>query len=88
MTAARFFGGLLMAFGVMIGGLSGLCTVVGLAFSLGSPGDVSMLPLVALFGAPPIAVGIGLFFLGRYLWRQGVPPAPKPVTASEDPPAP
>jgi hypothetical protein len=29
-----------------------------------------MLPAVALFGGPPITIGVGLIFGGRYLIRQ------------------
>ena len=88
MTAARFFGGLLMTFGVLIGGLSGLCTVVFLGFSLSTPGDRSMLPLVVLIGGPPIAVGLALFFGGRHLWRRGAPAPPPRAAIFDDPPPP
>jgi hypothetical protein len=87
MTAARFFGGLLMAVGVMVAGLSGLCTIVFLAMSL-PPNGASMIPLVLIIGGPPIAIGLGLIFGGRVLWRHGAPPDPKALEIFDDPPPP
>jgi hypothetical protein len=68
---ARFFGGVMMAIGVLIGGLAGLCTgamvVAGLASAHPEPG-LALMGL--LFGSVPIAIGVGVFFIGRMLWRR------------------
>ncbi len=64
------FGGILFGCGLLIATLSGLCCGVLLVSSLFSgeqPGDV--IPLVAMFGAVPLAIGLGLFFWGRALMR-------------------
>jgi hypothetical protein len=87
MTAARFFGGLLITVGALIGGLSGLCTAVGLAFSLTGK-DMGMAPVVLIVGGPPIAIGVGLFFGGRALWRRGAAPPPKTLEVFDEPPPP
>ena len=66
----QLFGGILLAVGILVAGLSGLCSLAVL-FSPGEFGSgLSMLPLVALFGGPPIAVGVGLTLGGRHLIRQ------------------
>lgn len=65
--------------GILIAGLSGLCSLIW-PFNPGL-GGFSMLPLVALFGGPPIAIGVGLIFGGRYLIRQAR--AAKPSDVSE-----
>ncbi|MBX7249948.1 MAG: hypothetical protein K1X35_13000 [Caulobacteraceae bacterium] len=77
----RFFGGLLMVAGGLIAGLAGVCTLVfggGSAMDLanghgyGLGGDLGgLLALVGIFGGVPIAVGLLLFFLGRWVRRQG-----------------
>jgi len=79
----RFFGGLLLAVGVLIGGLGGLCTLVFIGMSIVGeagehyPGAISnLLPtaILSLFvGAIPMGIGAGLFFLGRSLWRSAGP---------------
>jgi len=73
-TVKRFFGGLLMAVGALIGGLGGLCTLgfVGtIIVAQTSGGDHFDAALTALLccavGAIPMGIGAGLFFLGRSL---------------------
>lgn len=67
------FGGILLAVGILIAGASGICSLTVL-FGGGFGGSgfddfLSMLPLVALFGGPPLAAGIGIAFGGRALIR-------------------
>lgn len=63
-------GGLLLGVGILVAGASGLCSLVMLVMSLSEPsGLVDVLPMVLLFGGIPIAIGLGLFFLGRSLLR-------------------
>jgi hypothetical protein len=73
----RLFGAMLMVVGGLIIALCGLCSlgVVGMVLvdvfrSPAASGDVvTMVPMVAIFGGVPIAVGFGVFFLGRGLYR-------------------
>ena len=86
----RFFGGLMMAAGGVIAVTSGLCSVVLTVMALGDAiqrpsGNVGELltlgvPMVLLFGGIPFAVGLGLFFIGRKLYREHpvAPPAGPP----------
>ncbi len=61
----RLVGGTLMAVGALIGGLSGLCTVV-FATSITRLSDVSP---ALIFGGIPLLAGVGLFALGRRIFR-------------------
>jgi len=94
-----FFGALLLGVGILIAGASGLCMLLffgGALFSGGPSGQeqLSMLPAVVIVGGVPLAIGIGLFFLGRTLLRQadtetraraaGQPEA-TPVPEADDP---
>lgn len=73
----RFFGALLMAVGGLIAGLCGLCTggfivvFLVLAFrgnsDFDSPMGAILFPLMQ--GGVPILIGLGLFFIGRRLYR-------------------
>ena len=66
-----FFGGLLLAVGILIAGASGLCSLTILGMGLTeSGGMVMMLPMVAVVGGIPFAFGLALFFGGRALLRQ------------------
>jgi len=69
----QFFGGLLLAVGILIMTGSGLCTVViiggGLTSGTSLDQALSDLPLVLLIGGVPFALGLGLFFGGRALLR-------------------
>jgi hypothetical protein len=66
----RFFAALLMTIGALIAGLSGLCSAVFLVGYASSGPDRQMIVLPLFFGAPPILFGVGLFLLGRRLWRR------------------
>ncbi|CAN5439280.1 hypothetical protein BH10PSE14_BH10PSE14_25320 [soil metagenome] len=69
----QFFGGLLLAIGILIMTGSGLCTVVVIGMGLSSMkiGEaLSALPLPLIVGGVPFAIGLGLFFLGRNLSRE------------------
>lgn len=55
----RFFGGLLIGLGILIGGSSGLCA---LAF-------IPIAGPVVLIAVIPIGIGAALFIAGRALWR-------------------
>jgi hypothetical protein len=75
----QLFGGILLAIGILIAGASGLCSLVVL-FSPGEFSGFGMLPAVALFGGPPIAIGVGLAFGGRHLIRQARAEKPDDVS--------
>lgn len=71
----RFFGTAMMAVGVLLAGLSGLCTLgyagIGL-WAWASEGDgygVAMVIMALLSGVVPILVGVGLYFGGKTLRR-------------------
>jgi hypothetical protein len=68
---ARFFGVLLIVAGVLVMGLCGLCSAGVLIASLASPGEefsgLAMIPVVGIVGGVPIALGAGMFILGRQL---------------------
>ena len=69
----QFFGGLLMAIGILIMTGSGLCTIVviGMGLSSMSPGEaLSALPLPLIVGGVPFIIGLGMFFGGRRLLRE------------------
>jgi hypothetical protein len=64
----QLLGGILLAVGILIAGVSGLCSLVVL-FSSGEFGGLSMLPAVLLFGGAPFAIGAGIGFGGWSLIR-------------------
>ena len=66
------FGGLLLAAGVLIATLSGLCSLAFLAnFISEKDGNlVDMLEVAAVFGGPPLAVGVGLMIGGRAILKK------------------
>ena len=68
---ARLFGALLMAVGVLMMTLCGLCSLVFVISTAGSGGGEAggMLLLVLVIGGVPIAIGFGIFWLGRWLRR-------------------
>jgi len=69
-TVAKLFGAMLMAVGVLIAGLAGLCSAAMIVMMINQPsGAASALPLVATFGGVPIVIGVGIFIGGRALWR-------------------
>jgi len=72
----RLLGGLMIAIGALVAGLSGLCSVAFFASVSGNYGDwqgaASTLPLILLFGGIPIAAGIALAFAGRHVIRSAM----------------
>jgi hypothetical protein len=70
----RFFGGLLVALGILIAGLGGLCTlvIVGAAFVDGESFINAIQATIgfARIGSIPIAIGVGLIFAGRGLLKK------------------
>lgn len=84
------FGGLLMAAGILIAGLSGLCTLTVAGASLfdggsGSGEVLSMIVAAGIFGGVPFLIGLGLFFAGRALIRSAR--EPEPFRQAPSPPA-
>lgn len=69
----KLFGNLLLGCGIIVAGLSGLCTLIvaGSALVGSSSGEeaLSVIPASLIFGGIPVAIGIGLFFGGRALVR-------------------
>lgn len=64
------FGGILLAVGILVAGVSGLCSLGMLVMGLGEPsGALDFLPMVLLIGGIPFLIGLGLFFAGRSLLR-------------------
>jgi hypothetical protein len=65
----RLFGALLMAVGVLMMALCGLCSLAGVIYAVGSGGSDMGLSLlfVLSFGGVPIIAGLGIFWLGRSL---------------------
>lgn len=64
----QLLGGCLQAVGVIIAGLSGLCTLMGLA-AINSLQSFGASIGALFFQCIPIAIGVGLFFAGRVLIR-------------------
>ena len=89
-----FFGAMLLGCGILIAGLSGLCTV----FALGSAvlggmnrEEMMYLPAVLIFAGVPFVIGVGAFFGGRHLIRTADkedvsyrPPAAPPPTPPDE----
>ena len=65
----RFFGGILLAIGILIAGASGLCTLIVLLSSFGD-GMKGVIPMALIVGGLPMAIGGGLIYAGRYLLRR------------------
>jgi hypothetical protein len=59
----RFFGGLLLAVGILIAGGSGICSLAVL-FDSGEYGGMEMLSAVAIFGGIPFVIGAGIGVAG------------------------
>ena len=77
------FGGILMAAGILIAGASGLCSLFVL-FSSGEFGGLSMLPVVAMFGGIPLAVGVGIAY-GGYALIKNARDQRDPTVEQQDP---
>ena len=63
------FGGLLLAVGILVAGVSGLCSLAFFVMGLGDGGLSGILPMILVVGGLPFAIGLGLFFGGRSLLR-------------------
>lgn len=69
------FGGILLAVGLIVMTLSGLCSGVFVAMMLAEGSldsemlSILLMPLV--IGGVPFVIGLGLFVLGRVLLREG-----------------
>jgi hypothetical protein len=88
MSAGQFFGVLLIAAGVLIAALCGLCTVAIIAASVSTPSDPQgyggggMIGIALLLGGVPTLVGCLMIWGGIVLFRSGRKPPPpvKPET--------
>lgn len=68
----KLLGGILLAVGVLIMGLSGLCTLSSILIGMGGGSGTAMLGwavLAIVVGGIPFAFGLALFLLGRWLIR-------------------
>jgi NhaP-type Na+/H+ or K+/H+ antiporter len=67
----KMLGGILLAMGVLIAGTSGLCSLYFLVqFAARSQSSTDQwLPQILIVGGLPLAMGLGLFFVGRKLLR-------------------
>jgi hypothetical protein len=65
----RFFGAALMAVGVLVMALCGICSTCGVIMGLTDPtfGGGDTIGLVLLIGGVPFAIGLGTFFAGKAL---------------------
>lgn len=68
------FGGLFLGAGILIAGLSGLCSLLILVMSVADGQVLDMLPIVLIVGGIPVAIGLGLFFIGRAMLRSARKP--------------
>jgi TRAP-type C4-dicarboxylate transport system permease small subunit len=73
----KVFGGILMGCGILIAGVSGLCVLilgVGLfsefGSDMGTEDVISMIPMALTYVGLPIAIGVALIFLGRFVIRE------------------
>jgi hypothetical protein len=72
---ARFFGGALIAVGIMMMLLCGGCGVLFLGYFLfetmraSNPEDISFILMPIFLGGVPAGIGLGLFIAGRALRR-------------------
>lgn len=68
------FGGILIAIGILIAGVSGLCSGVFLVSMIGSSLKYGIEPnglvMVLIFGGLPFMAGVGLILAGRALVRR------------------
>ena len=69
----KTLGGILLGIGILIAGLSGLCSLVFLATEATSPYTnlSEMFGMVMMVGGIPFVIGVGLIFLGRHLIKLG-----------------
>jgi hypothetical protein len=84
---SKLAGGIMMGVGILIAGLSGLCSIGFAIMGLGSGGmtlDAALpgLLVIGLFGGTPFAVGLGLFLAGRSIVRRADSDAAAPPIQS------
>ncbi len=77
----RIIGGILLAIGILVAGVSGLCSLLLLTeqSSWSGPAAAESLTIIAVVGGIPFLVGLGIVFLGRHLLRTAPPPAQPPT---------
>lgn len=68
----RLAGGILLAIGILIASLSGLCTMAGIVVLNGmSPHDIlGNVGVPLMFGGPFLLIGAGLIWFGQRLLRR------------------
>jgi hypothetical protein len=66
------FSGILMGIGILIAGVSGLCSIGGIVSLLGDsdPLGRSIAEMILVISGIILAIGIGLLFFGRHLLRR------------------
>jgi hypothetical protein len=67
----KVIGGIIMAVGILVAGLTGLCTLMMFLEAPLTRSDFNFegIMIVAIFAGIPLAIGVGMIFLGRYLIR-------------------
>ena len=65
----KTLGGILLAVGILIAGLSGLCSLIFFATEITSPYTKTsdLIGMLLVVGGIPFAIGVGPIFLGRHL---------------------
>lgn len=63
----KLLGGIFLAIGILIAGGGGLCSLYVLVELLNNPHDTQDFILIALPGGISLAIGVGLFLIGRSL---------------------
>ena len=64
----KVVGGIMIGIGILVAGLSGLCTVMMFVAAPSAENfSAESLGIVSIFGGIPFTLGVGLIFLGRYL---------------------
>ena len=91
-SVLRFFGGLLIAAGLLIASLSGLCSLGLLAVSMdSSSGDdaaanlIAGLKAAATFGGVPFLLGVALIVGGRAMMKPSTEQRRAPPPTVQDP---
>lgn len=83
----KLFGSLMLGCGILVAGLSGLCTLIvagsALAGSSSAEEMMSVLPAALIAGGIPIAIGIGAFFIGKAMLRAAAKDDPPDVNGPE-----
>lgn len=94
-----FFGAMLLGCGILVAGLSGLCTLlifISAGFNSASREELAYLPAAVIFALVPFVMGLAAFFAGRHLLRtpdgrsdlSGPPPTVVPPPVAAPPAAP